>query len=149
VGLIIGGCAVSPYQGKFVRDGKVDSLIGSATVLPEYTYYYTGPEAEPDAIVAIDNKYTFTGKYWIKVADADVKEKLQWWNWLIDNNNRIKYSYSGYRIMTPEGKQAGIWYSKYDYSVARFPGGSTMILYTPIDSEQRLKPFLPVFDQTE
>ena len=130
VGFLAGGCAVPSNYGRMVRDGEVAKFIESATVLPNHTYYFTGPEARPDAIIAIDNSFTLTSKYWIKV--DDVANKLKDWNSLIDNAHRITWdTYEGFQIMTPDGRQAGIWYSLYDYTVVQFPDSSTIILYTP------------------
>ena len=137
---LAGGCATHQNQGKIVRSGEVTQLVESATVLPDHTYYYTGPEAEPDAIIAIDNRFTLQSKYWIKVDAA--AEKLVDWNRIIDNAHRIpgehggiriSSTYAGARIMTPDCREAGLWYSRHDHTVVQFPDASTIILYTPVD----------------
>ncbi|MCL7487167.1 MAG: hypothetical protein M8357_03190 [Desulfobulbaceae bacterium] len=124
------GCAISSNQGRMVRSGEVDQLIESAAVLPDHTYYYTGPGAEPDAIVALDNRFTLQSKYWVRV--DDVAEQLKRWDLLLDNDTRMRNIYEGFWIMTPDGRRAGIWYSQYDQGFVRFPDESTIILYTPI-----------------
>ena len=133
IGFLAGGCAKPQNQGSMVRDGGVEKLIESATVLPNHSYFFTGPEARPDAIIAIDNNFTLTTKYWIKV--DDVANQLQDWNRLIDNAYRFKRAYEGFRIMTPDGNQSGIWYSPYEYTVVQYPDSSTIILYTPSTTE--------------
>ena len=138
--LLIHGCATSQNQGKLVRAGEVSQLVESATVLQDHTYYYTGPEAEPDAIIAINNRITVQSKYWIKVDDPDIK--LADWNRFIDNDHRVpgehdgirvSYRYEGARIMNPDGQQVGIWYSRHDYTVIQFPDPTTIIIYTPVE----------------
>lgn len=122
------GCAVS-NQARVVRSNDVNQLVESATVLPGHTYYYTGPEARPDAIIAIEDRYTLVSKYWIPV---DISEEiLADWNDFIDNDSRFRSLYEGHWILTPEGQRAGFWYSQYDHSVIRFPDPSTIIIYTP------------------
>jgi len=134
IGFLVGGCATPSNQGKMVRDVEVAKLVESATVLPNHTYYFTGPEAQPDVIIAIDDSFTLTSKYWIKV--DDVENQLKDWNRLIDNYHRTMWDiYEGFQIMTPDGRQAGIWYSLYDYTVVQFPDSSTLILYTPSTRE--------------
>jgi hypothetical protein len=135
---LVGGCVSTQNQGKMVRAGDVDQLIESATVLPDHIYYYTGPEARPDVIIAIDNSFTLTSKYWIKV--DDVANRLKDWNRLIDNGHRASYRYEGFWLMTPDGRQAGIWYSPYDYTVVQFPDPSTIILYTPSTRDKSGRP---------
>ncbi len=133
------GCATHQNYGKLVRADEVAQLVESATVLPDHTYYYTGPEWEPDAIIAIDNRYTLQSKYWIKVDNA--AEKMMDWERIIDNAHRIpgehgswiRNTYAGARILTPDGQEAGLWYSRHDYTVVQFPDASTIILYAPLD----------------
>ncbi len=137
LGLLTGGCAIAPDQGALIRSIEVDKLVESATVLVDHTYYFTGPEARPDAIIAIHNNFSLASKYWIRIDAAE--EKLRWWHILLQNDTRYMRPYEGYWILTPEGKQAGLWYSKYDYSVIRFPDASTIILYTPSPMEERRK----------
>lgn len=134
IGFLTSGCAIPANQGKLTRDGEVEQLVESATVLPNHSYYFTGPEARPDVIIAIDNSFTLTSKYWIKV--DDVANQLKDWNLLIDNAHRFKRAYKGFRIMTPGGSQSGIWYSPYEYTVVQFPDPSTIILYTPSTKEE-------------
>ena len=124
-----GGCARPANQGTLTRDGEVEQLVESATVLPNHSYYFTGPEARPDVIIAIDDSFTLTSKYWMKV--DDVANQLMDWNRLIDNAHRFKRAYKGFRILTPGGSQSGIWYSPHEYTVVQFPDPSTIILYTP------------------
>ena len=140
---LAGGCALPQNQGRIVRSGEVDQLVESATVLPDHTYYFTGPEAQPDVIMALHNSFTLQSKYWIKV--DDVAEKLKGWNRFIDNAIRIRNPYEGAWIMTPEGRQAGIWYSEYDYSVVQFPDPSSIIIYAPLTPSERRRPSLGNF----
>lgn len=143
---LVAGCAIPENQGRLVRAGDVDRLIESATILPNHTYYYTGPEARPDAIIAIDNSLTLRSKYWIRV-DDDVADRLTMWNRLIDNATRYRsaYDYEGARIMTPDGRQVGVWYSIYDHTVVRFPDASTIIIYAPLIPSERDIPSLRDF----
>lgn len=136
--LALAGCAV-PNQARLIRSGEVNRLVESATILPDHIYYYTGPEARPDAIIAIGDHYTLASKYWIRV---DITEEiLEDWNLIIDNASRYRDYYEGYWILTPEGERAGFWYSQYEYSVIRFPDLSTIIVYTPfVPTEDDLLP---------
>ena len=136
---LLTGCATIENQGQLVRSGEVTQLVESATVLSNHTYYYTGPQVEPDAIIAINNQYALQAKYWIKV--DDVAAQLEDWNRYIDNDHRVPFEkegpwnispfYTGAKIMTPDGKQAGIWYSRLDYTVIHFPEPSTIVVYAP------------------
>lgn len=134
------GCARSADFGKLVRSKEANNSFASATVLPDHTYYYTGPEAKPTAIMALHNSFTLANKknFWIKV-DA-TEEQLQMWNRIISNDTRIRFPYYGSRIITPDGRQAGIWYSKYDHTVIKTPEPQSIIVYTPdIEPKNRFR----------
>lgn len=139
VSLMVTACAIPPNQGRLARSFEVAQLVEAGTVLPDHTYYYTGPEAEPDAIIAINNRYELKSKYWIRVENA--KEKLADWNYFIDNSTRFAHAYEGARIMTPDGQEAGIWYSRDDHTVVRFPDDSSIIVYKPVVPLDSGKPF--------
>ncbi len=150
--ILASGCATSQNQnwGKIVRDAEVTQLVETATVLPNHSYYFTGPEAIPDAIIAIDNRFTLQSKYWIKI--DDVAEKLKDWNRYIDNAHRMgnvragtmmSSNYEGFWIMSADGTQAGLWYSRYESTVVMSPDSSTIIVYAPVVPAAGKKP-LPV-----
>lgn len=141
---LITGCARSTDFGKLVRNDEVKKIFESASILPDHTYYYTGPEAEPDAIMALHNSYTLANKknFWIKVDITE--EMLQSWNRMIDNYYRVKFPYHGSRIITHDGREAGAWYSKYDYTTVKSPAPQSIIVYTPDAPAKhrfRTKPF--------
>ncbi|MFZ5797244.1 MAG: hypothetical protein ACYCYR_08870 [Desulfobulbaceae bacterium] len=130
--LLLTGCApLAPrgQQGRLIRSDEVRKIFESNTVLPDHAYYYTGPEAEPEAIIAIHAAYTMQGRYWYRVDPTPAQ--LQSWNRMIDNAHRFRSSYRGARIMTPDGRQAGVWYSLFDHTVIRFPDEQTILIYTP------------------
>lgn len=145
------GCASSRNGGKLVRAGEVTQLIESATVLPDHTYYYTGPRAKPDAIIAIDNRFSLQGKYWTRVDDP--AGQLKEWNRYIDNRHRVPYEqegpksvspfYHGARIMTPDGREAGLWYSRHGHTVVRFPEPGTIAVHAPTAPVERKRPLPP------
>jgi hypothetical protein len=129
--LLLGGCAGAQNgaKGSLTHTGEVTQLFESNTVLPDHVYYYSGPEAEPEAIIGIQSGYAFQGKYWYQVALTP--GQLQAWNRRIDNAHRIRFSYKGARIMTPDGKQVGVWYSPFEHTVIRFPEANTILIYAP------------------
>lgn len=134
------GCTRSTDFGTLVRSEEVKNTFESATVLPDHTYYYTGPEAKPAAIMALHDSFTLANErnFWIRVDVSE--EKLQMWNRIIQNDTRIKFPYYGSRIITPDGRQAGVWYSKYDHTVIKTPDPRKIIVYAPdIPPERRFR----------
>ncbi|GAB4333970.1 MAG: hypothetical protein Kow0089_02950 [Desulfobulbaceae bacterium] len=141
--LLLAGCAIPANQGRLARSGEVDVLIEAGKVLDGHAYYYTGPEAQPDAIIALEEGLTLRSKYWIRVDDP--AERLRDWNRVIDNDTRYHYPYEGYEILTPEGRRVGVWYSRYDHTVVRFPDPSSIEVYTPLTPVERSRPRLNRF----
>lgn len=140
--LLLAGCAVLGRQPLLARSLEVNKIIESATILPDHRYYYAGPEAKPDVIIAIDRKFTFQESvHWHEVTPTP--ELLQSWNRIIDNAYRIKYPYYGAWIMTPDGGKAGIWYSKYRNTVVKYPAPDQIIIYRPDSSliDERRQPW--------
>jgi len=134
--MIMSGCAALQRPNLLENSMEVNRLIESDTILPGYTYYYTGPQDKPDTIIAIRNDYELQESiYWHKV---DITEKqLQTWNMMIDNRHRIRFTYDGAYIITPEGQRVGIWYSKYSLTVIKFPEPGRIIIYPPDPTSQQ------------
>ena len=127
----VSGCARYQNFGTLAPSQDVTRAFETATILPDHTYYYTGPEAKPDAIMALAKSFTLANKrnFWIKLDIT--KEQLQSWNLIIQNETRIKFPYTGYQIITPDGRRAGVWYSPYGHTVVKTPEQQSIIVYTP------------------
>lgn len=129
---LLSGCAGSQLQsekGYLNLTNDVTRLFETNTVLPDHVYYYSGPEAEPEAIIGIQAGFAFQGKYWQKVDSP--QGQMMAWNRRIDNPNRIRLAYKGARIMTPDGRQVGVWFSIIEHTVVRFPDAKTILIYAP------------------
>lgn len=129
VALYMSSCASQVDRGKLIRASEVADNFESGEILPDHTYYFSGPEAQPDAIIGIHNSYTFDRGYWKEAGISE--DKMRLWNRIIDNHYRVRQKYYGYRILTPEGKPVGTWYGKYSFTVIKFPEPNTIIIYPP------------------
>ena len=127
--LALVGCADPVDRGKLYRAQEVATSFENGEILPDHTYYYAGAEAQPDAIIAIDNSYSFERGYWQEVTVT--KEKIETWNRIIANEYRSRSKYNGFRIMTPDGAPVGIWYGRYSFTVIKFPEPKKVVIYTP------------------
>ncbi len=128
---LVTGCASVKNNGTLSRSDEITRAVESNTVIPAHTYYYTGPEAQPDAIIGIHHSYTFPNEknFWIKV---DISEDvLHSWNVIIDNSHRFRNPYYGSRILAPDGKEVGFWYSQYRYTAIQFPEPNSVVVFTP------------------
>lgn len=128
--LAIAAPACMAQQVIFQRDAGVNAAFEAAVVLPEYNYYYSGPEAQPLAIVGIRREYRFEQGFWKPVALSE--GQLKEWVWMIDTATRsTRINYYGSKILAPDGTEIGIWYSFLDRVVAEVAPDGRVILYTP------------------
>lgn len=114
--LLAAACGMPAYT--FHADLRINEALESSHPLPGYTYYYSGPEDFPLAILGIKPEYHLKKEFWIPV---DLTErKLQSWMETIDNPHRnLQTRYYGKVIRTAEGKEIGIWYSPQEWSTVR------------------------------
>ncbi len=136
---ISSGCAAINRPRMLHRSMEVNKIMESREVLQNHTYYYTGSQDKPDAIIAISNEYQLQESVnWVRIK-VDEKQ-LRDWNLVIDNAARIYLTYDGYYIMTPDGRRAGILYSKYSFTVIKYPAPNRIVIYPPDPTpEQRLR----------
>ena len=100
------------------------------TLLKDHTYFYRGSFVQPDAVIAIDNRFTMTSKVWSRV---DITQKIlddwafqfdtypSWWN----------CPYRGAKLFAPDGRQVGIGYSRWTFTVVKFEPPDRLIVYPP------------------
>ncbi len=85
----------------------------SYQILPNYNYYYSGPESQPNYIIGIDDRYHLTSKLW-KSVDL-TPDKLK--NWINYVRPRVGYSprLYGADITDKDDQRIGLWYSVRDW----------------------------------
>ena len=109
MGLLYGfGCA-GPNYGGLKRSRDVTRAFETYQVYPQHRYYYLNLENSPYAVMALQERFTLTGKQWqefdpqseklIKIVDL-VKQFPDYWY----------YAYGSY-LMDASGNQVGYWYS--------------------------------------
>jgi hypothetical protein len=133
---LITGCGGT--YGRFVYDEAVDDAFEQLTVLPGHQYYFSGPDAYPDVIIAIDKEYTLASKLWkpIEMTETQLKK------WVFYPSRRAHYyPYTyGRRILDDRGNRIGVWYALQDYrafSSIRMLDAATVQINTPIDEGGR------------
>ena len=92
---------------------EATELWHSYEINPNYNYYYSGPNSQPNYIIGIDNKYQFTSKNW-KPVDLTPEMLKKWFNFI---KPRVGYSLDTYGafITGPNGERLGLWYSVKDW----------------------------------
>lgn len=121
-------CASGIY-GNFEPNGELTDAFYNYEVLPEYNYYYTGPEASPIAILGVRKEYTLISELWQPFSPTH--EQLG--NIIARMNDYYDFPdfgpYGAY-IISPTGERVAIWYSRIDYTTVRIEDHRIEI-YTP------------------
>lgn len=135
---VLASCAAGSY-GRLQWSDEALDLFETITIKDNHTYYFFGPEAEPVAILAVDNKYVLAPSLWNQIdLTPDI---LTSWMERIDNNHRLlRERYLGAEIMDEEGNRIGYWYSYIDWTVIRKGEENEIVIFSP-DSTRLFRDF--------
>ncbi|MDL2268425.1 hypothetical protein LJC71_10265 [Desulfosarcina sp. OttesenSCG-928-A07] len=105
----------------------------AAVVLPEYRYYYGGPKAKPNAIVAIREDYELASPHWhpLDHLSAESLKKLVQ-TIIFVPGIEYKTSPNGAWIVALGGDRVGLWYSAFEYPVIRLTGEKQLYIADPL-----------------
>ena len=131
VALLVAGCALGPQGpvGRWQEDSRAGEPFRKRILLSDHTYYWCGDPVMPEAIIAIDNRYTLRTRVW---SHRPMTQKvLDDWMFWIDKDLDFHCSYRSGIILSPDGRQVGIWYAKKRISVVTEPEPGVLQVYPP------------------
>ena len=108
---LINACASSGNYGYFEYSDETKKIFESYQVLPDHNYFYSGSDARPDAIIALQKEYTLQTKLW-KPIEMTSKQLKRWVNY--GSSNRAVLSPTvryGRDLFDNNGAKIGVWYS--------------------------------------
>lgn len=127
--LLILIAACSSNYGHLQRSNDVGRAFERHEVLADHTYFTTGPEARPTAILAIHRTYTLKTGLWRPV---DMTPELL--NRLVDAmTDQLGFTPAilGGVIADPSGNRAGVMYSLYSGTTIRFEPENVIVVSPP------------------
>ncbi|WP_028585871.1 hypothetical protein [Desulfogranum mediterraneum] len=128
----LGGCVSLP-RGELVPDAQVSAMFKSATVLPGYSYYTTGPRGSANAVIALNRQYRLISRLWSPLAQPDQQLAA------VIAGTREQRSpmcfFSGAVIRDLHGETVGYWYSKWERSAVRFPEPGLIQVFPPVEPD--------------
>jgi len=127
---ILAGCAAGPPGGKWEIDPAAQQVFESGTVLPDHAYYYLGSFTAPDSIIAINKQFALRTRVWAQV-DLTGQMLNGWLQWYRTEHYGPGCEYRGGVILTPDGRQAGFWYSQNIINIIRMPEAGVIEVYQP------------------
>ena len=120
---VLTGCATTAGKKSsgVVTSREATEIWHSYEVLPNYHYYYSGPDTQPNYIIGIDDRYKLMTEFW-KPVDLTPEMLKNWFNYY---RPRVGYSQSpfGAFITDSKGERIGLWYSVRDW---RLTGSATV-----------------------
>ena len=130
IGLL--GCAGS--GAFFQRSNDVAITFEKGIILENHRYYAGGPEAKPNALAAIHTDYTLDSEHWREISDltqerlAKLVEQVRF----VSGAEYKEKSYTnGARIVGPDGRVIGVWYSVTAYSQVQYLDDNRIYLSFP------------------
>ena len=108
------GCANTFKSSGVITSREATDIWHSYKILPNYNYYYSGPDAQPNYIIGIDDSYKLISNLW-KPVDLTSEMLENWFNYLrprVGGYNPLPY---GAFITGPNGEKIGLWYSVLDW----------------------------------
>ena len=127
--LLTCGCAAGLPSGSWDVDDRVRQAFEAGHLFPDHTYYYLGSATAPDAIIAVDNRYTLQSRVWERVDIS--QEQLGRWMQFYRTDNSRPCDFWGGVIRTPDGQPAGFWYAQDLYNVVTMPAPGVLIIHQP------------------
>ena len=129
--VIIGGCAGSGNYGRLQRSHEAHKIFNSYQVLPDYKYYYSGPEGRPDAIMGVLNEYALQTTHWTQIdaTEVQLKKLIDWINF--HHGTNVRYYPYGFVILDPKGNCLGVWYSIWDWTTVMVEDDKRIWVFPP------------------
>jgi hypothetical protein len=106
---VIAGCAAGS-GARLDRSGEVLDGFLAGTVLPGYTYYTTGMENNPDAILGIKDGTTLKTERW-KKREMTGQLLRQMVGEMNSTYGGVGSGLLGSAVLNDQGEQIGVWYS--------------------------------------
>lgn len=104
--VFLGGCASLNYGG-LETSSEVTQEFETGRILPDHRYYYSGFAQIPDAIVAIDQRYTLRSGVWNHFDPTTGTLR----NWVFRMIQVGSAPTLGSVILAPDGSRVGVWFS--------------------------------------
>ncbi|BBO68711.1 hypothetical protein DSCA_26410 [Desulfosarcina alkanivorans] len=126
---ITGVTGCTGTYGRVQSSKDISEVFERHEVLANHSYYATGPEARPTAVLAIDRAYTLKPGLWRSVdMTPALLERLV--DAMTDQLGFTPATLGGV-ITDPAGQRAGVWYSLYSRTTIRFEPGNVIIVSLP------------------
>ena len=116
--------ACSGNYGKLRHSKEVGQAFRNYEMQDNYKYYFSGREARPSAVVGIDPDFELNSPFWTAIAPDNFQRMVGILS--VDDFGLL----SGAYLMAPDGRIAGVWYSRTSLAAIKFEGNQVTIKIT-------------------
>ncbi len=115
--------------GYITKNHQITDLFQNFKVLPDHTYYYSGPDARPFAIIGVQNQYTLRTSLWkpVELDSATLRKLVNFMNLDFSTLGQIE----GYDIIGSAGEKLGVWYSMQEATTVKMLENNEVMIWTP------------------
>lgn len=126
-----GCCGLASFrpQGQWLEDTGVQQTIEAGRIFGGHTYFYLGSITAPDSFIAIDNRWQLRTRVWAQV-EMTPQRLDGWLQWYRTEHYGV-CEYRGGRILAPDGRQVGYWYSQNPINTIYMPEPGVIEIYKP------------------
>lgn len=125
-------CATSNY-GKLQPSPEITKIFDDDRILSDHSYYYSGLQGVPDAIVGIQSNYALKSKRWQQVDLTSLLLR----KWV----DRMTYVHMvtprGAWILDSDGHRIGVWYAARHQATVRVDQENRVFIAAPLPPELR------------
>ena len=126
IGLLC-SCASTSHYGRLQSSRDITRLFEKAQVLSDHSYYYSGLQGVPDAIIGIHPKYNLRAKLWQQVDFSHLT--LKKWTFRMSYVHLVRPQ--GAWILGPDGDRVGIWFSAQRQTSIRLNSENRLVIAPP------------------
>lgn len=125
-----GGCGAPRQMAKVIGDTEAEQIFLSPEPREDYTFYAYGPEAEPIALLALDQRYRLESRFWFPLKPTAAVRK-DWAALVRGRSFRNGSEFRGKKLLSPEGETVGFVLSSYHRVTAWFAEPGSPIVTIP------------------
>jgi len=111
---MLSGCTGALKSTGVITSHEATAIWHSYEILPNYQYYYAGPDTRPFYIIGLDDRYTLKSKLW-KPVDLTPEMLKDWFNYYRPRVGGYSLLPYGAFINGSDGERIGLWYSVVDW----------------------------------
>ena len=132
VGLLC-SCATNSRYGQLQSSHDITQLFEKAQVLSDHTYFYSGLQGVPDAIIGIHPNYTLRAKLWQQIDFSHLTLK----KWIFRMSYAQLVKPQGAWILGPDGDRLGIWFAAQRQTSVHLDSENRLVVAPPQPPELR------------